>query len=65
MKKNFSFYKMKNILFENKGANALMTSGSFNDSFGEDNLDLNAEEIHFKAVKYYQDIKNGEKLLDI
>ena len=65
MKKNFSFYKMKNILFENKGANALMTSGSFNDSFGEDNLDLNAEEIHFKAVKYYQDIKNSEKLIDI
>ena len=41
--------------------NDLMTSGSIdNSNETEENLMLNPEEIHFKSVKYYQEIKmNG------
>jgi hypothetical protein len=34
-----------------------MTSGSIDEKSDENYLENNPEEIHFKAVKYYQEIK--------
>lgn len=64
LSKDFSFLRNEKNLsnLSNKGImNDLMTSGSINSSNEiEDNLELNPEEIHFKSVKYYQEIKMNE-----
>ena len=41
--------------------NDVATSGSINYSFQEE---LSSEEIHFKAVKYYQEIKKENNVID-
>ena len=46
--------KIKKVLLN---SNDIATSGSINFSFQEE---LSSEEIHFKAVKYYQEIKNKD-----
>ena len=67
LSKDFSFLRHeKNLsnLSNKEIMNDLMTSGSINDSNeAEENLALNPEEIHFKSVKYYQEIKMNENYL--
>ena len=58
----YSFFNQKNKIknLSSNNVNDLMTSGSLeeDDFESEENYsELNPEEIHFKAVKYYQEIK--------
>ena len=57
---SFSYHKNRNTKKNNissKDYNDLMTSGSIDQKSEENYLEINPEEIHFKAVKYYQEIK--------
>ena len=57
---DYSFFHHKNLNLSKLEVNDLMTSGSIfeDDLKDEENyLELNPEEIHFKAVKYYQEIQ--------
>ena len=57
----------KNYNYKNKikkaliNSNDMLTSGSINCSIQNE---LSSEEIHFKAVKLYQDIKKDSEILD-
>ena len=51
-------YNNKNDLIRN---NNVVTSGSINNSFQDE---MYAEEIHFKSVKYYHELKNSERFCD-
>ena len=57
---SFSYHKNRNTKKYNissKDYNDLMTSGSIDQKSEDNYLEINPEEIHFKAVKYYQEIK--------
>ena len=56
---SFSYHKNRNTKknISSKDYNDLMTSGSIDQKSEENYLEINPEEIHFKAVKYYQEIK--------
>ena len=58
---SFSYHRNKNNRnyknLPSKDVNDLMTSGSIDEKSDENYLENNPEEIHFKAVKYHQEIK--------
>ena len=56
---SFSYHKKRNTKknISSKDYNDLITSGSIDQTSEENYLEINPEEIHFKAVKYYQEIK--------
>ena len=65
---NINYIKYdKNYNYKNKikkaliNSNDMLTSGSINCSIQNE---LSSEEIHFKAVKFYQDIKKDSAILD-